>query len=55
MNKHEAERQVDRWVVDAAEDRRRGSEETEADMLKAKLIEALTDPVPSSIHAVRNK
>jgi hypothetical protein len=55
MNKCEAGRQVERWIVDAEEDRRRGSEETEADMLKGRLIEALTDPGPTDPHAGRYK
>jgi hypothetical protein len=55
MNKCEAGRQVERWVVDAEEERRRGSGETEAEMLKARPIEALTDPGPTDHHAGRYK
>lgn len=44
MNRFDAERYVDKVLTDAEYDRKRGGAETNEQMLKSKLIEALTDP-----------
>ncbi len=44
MNKQEAERKVETWITDHGYDRARGDKTSAVDMLRAKLVEALTDP-----------
>lgn len=44
MNREDARRYVDRVLADAHHDRERGGTDSNEDVLKSKLIEALSDP-----------
>jgi polyhydroxyalkanoate synthesis regulator phasin len=44
MNREDARRYVDRVLADAHHDRERGGTDSNEDVLKSKMIEALSDP-----------